>query len=177
MLLSNFQSTKALSFINRSLWNCSHISTTVFCIELPWRIFDLGRNELVTINYSSTNCLIAAAAAVLMQQRQEQQRTARAAPQRGCSVAASDDTWHARFRVRQLRVSVLVSCIWSSRAHRTTKANAGVITICIFICRERQKQEKTKQGSEKKKQKDRQRVTDNPTQLDTTRTAFSPTSQ
>jgi len=34
----DFQSTKALSFLNRSLWNISHISTTIFCIELPWRI-------------------------------------------------------------------------------------------------------------------------------------------
>jgi len=44
LLLPDFQSTKALSFLNRSLWNFSHISTTIFCIELPWRIFNLGPN-------------------------------------------------------------------------------------------------------------------------------------
>ena len=44
LLLSDFQSTKALSFLNRSLLNFLHISTTIFCIELPWQIFDLGPN-------------------------------------------------------------------------------------------------------------------------------------
>jgi len=41
-LLSDVQCTKALSFLNRSLWNFSHVSTTIFCSGLPWRIFDLG---------------------------------------------------------------------------------------------------------------------------------------
>jgi len=44
-LLSYFQCTKALSFFNRSLWIFSHISMTILCIELPWRIFDLGPNS------------------------------------------------------------------------------------------------------------------------------------
>jgi len=51
LLLSDFQSTKALSFLNRSLSNFSHISLTTFCIELPCRIFDLGHNCLVIISY------------------------------------------------------------------------------------------------------------------------------
>ena len=44
---------------------------TILCTELPWRIFDLGPNEFVIINYQSVNCLLAAAtvAAVLPEQR------------------------------------------------------------------------------------------------------------
>jgi len=44
LLLSDLQRTKALSFLNRSLCNFLHISMTIFCIELPLRIFDLGPN-------------------------------------------------------------------------------------------------------------------------------------
>ena len=44
LLLSDFQSTKALSFLNRSLWNFLHLSTTIFRIGLPWQIYDLGPN-------------------------------------------------------------------------------------------------------------------------------------
>jgi len=42
LLLSDFRSPKALSFLNWSSWNFSHILMTIFCIKLPRRIFDLG---------------------------------------------------------------------------------------------------------------------------------------
>ena len=42
LLLSDFSFSMDMSFLNRSLWNFSHILMTIFCIRPPWRNFDLG---------------------------------------------------------------------------------------------------------------------------------------
>ena len=44
LLLSDFRFPKALSFLNRSLWNFLHILMRTFWTKLPWRVFDLGPN-------------------------------------------------------------------------------------------------------------------------------------
>ena len=40
VVLSDFSITWALLFLNRSLWNFSHILITIFCIRPPWWNFD-----------------------------------------------------------------------------------------------------------------------------------------
>ena len=44
LLLSDFRSPKALSFLGQSSWNFSHRFMTIFCIKLRWWNFDLGPN-------------------------------------------------------------------------------------------------------------------------------------
>jgi len=106
LLLSDFQGTKALWFLNLSLWSFSRVSVTIFCIELPWQIFDIGasKNQLLISTLPYSCCSVAAVAAG-----------------RTCSAAAwLRRTTHARFRVRQLRVVVLL-CTKSHIAFMTVE--------------------------------------------------------
>ena len=95
---------------------------TIFCIQLPWWIFDLGSNYSLII----INTYIALQQHHQQQQQQQQQQWC-------CSVPRRSDTWRIDmncshcFRVRQLRVVVTV-CV---ACHRKAKL-CRISAICFL---------------------------------------------
>jgi len=107
LLLPDFQSTKTLSFHNRSSLNFAHTSVIIFSTIAPCRIFKSSRSELINNNeFLISKLPNAVSAAALQQHRRGIQKYPHGVREYNSglqmdqrrSVAAWDDTWRIEMK-------------------------------------------------------------------------------